>query len=134
MSSAVPIGTFLLVACFIMEIVGLATQYWMVVGHSSGLVQSHAGLFKICYEVLNQEACFYYLQYAEDFLNGKTYLTVHVCVLNDLLFSRFIIYMWNLHMLQKLKKQTNQELMFVCIKIYCLLSKMKYLGVHVVFN
>lgn len=104
MSSAVPIGTFLLVACFIMEIVGLATQYWMVVDHSSGLVQSHAGLFKICYEVLNQEACFYYLQYAEDFLNGKTYLTMHVCVLNDLLFSRFIIYMWNLHMLQKLSR------------------------------
>lgn len=69
MSAAVPIGTFLLVAFFIMEVIGLVTEYWMVVAHSSGLVQSHAGLFKICYEILSQEACFYYIQYAEDFLN-----------------------------------------------------------------
>ena len=71
MSAAVACGTLLMVAFFIAEVVGIATEYWMTVGHTTGIVQSHAGLFKICYEVLGQEACFFYVNYAQDFLNGK---------------------------------------------------------------
>jgi hypothetical protein len=36
-------------------------------------VKSHAGLFKICVEVLTIEKCVYYIQYAKDFLNGKNF-------------------------------------------------------------
>jgi len=71
MSAAVTIGTLLILLFCVLEVVGVATNYWMTVGHTSGLVKSHAGLFKICYEVLRIEKCFYYVQYAEQFLNGK---------------------------------------------------------------
>jgi hypothetical protein len=43
----------------------------LTVDVTSGLVKSHAGLFKICVEVLTIEKCVYYIQYAKDFLNGK---------------------------------------------------------------
>lgn len=69
MSAAVAIGTLLMVAFCALQAVGLGTEYWMAVGHTTGLIQSHAGLFKLCYEVLSINQCFYYVQYARDFLN-----------------------------------------------------------------
>ena len=51
MSAAVTIATLLILLFCVFEVVGVATDYWMTVGHISRLVKSHAGLFKICYEV-----------------------------------------------------------------------------------
>lgn len=69
MSSAVPIGTFFLVACFIMQCVGVATEYW-ITASLSGLANSYAGLFKMCYEVLSQQQCVYYIKFSTHFQNG----------------------------------------------------------------
>jgi hypothetical protein len=71
MSAAVTIATLLILLFCVFEVVGVATDYWMTVGHISRLVKSHAGLFKICYEVFTIQKCFNYVQYAEKFLNGK---------------------------------------------------------------
>lgn len=68
MSAAVAIGTLLIFIFCVLEVVGIATNYWMTVD-TSGFAESHAGLFKICYQVLWIEQCFYYFQYAKDFLN-----------------------------------------------------------------
>lgn len=68
MSSAVPIGTFFLVACFIMQCVGVATEYW-ITASLSGLANSYAGLFKMCYEVLSQQQCVYYIKFSTHFQN-----------------------------------------------------------------
>ena len=65
MSAAVTIATLLILLCCVLEVVGVATDYWMTAG------KSHAGLFKICYEVFTIQKCFNYVQYAETFLNGK---------------------------------------------------------------
>ena len=73
MSAAATIGTFLIFIFCALEVVGIATNYWMTASHTSGLVKSHAGLFKICVEVLTIEKCVYYIQYAKDFLNGKNF-------------------------------------------------------------
>ena len=69
MSAVVAIGTLLIFIFCALEVVGIATNYWMTVDVTSGLVKSHAGLFKICVEVLTIEKCVYYIQYAKDFLN-----------------------------------------------------------------
>ena len=71
MSAAVTIGTLLIFIFCALEVVGIATTYWITVDVPSGLVKSHAGLFKICLEVLTIEKCVYYITYAKDFLNGK---------------------------------------------------------------
>jgi hypothetical protein len=73
MSAAATIGTLLIFIFCALEVVGIATNYWMTVDHTSGLVKSHAGLFKICFEVLTIEQCFYFIQYAKEFLNGKNF-------------------------------------------------------------
>jgi hypothetical protein len=71
MPAAAAIGTSLILLCCVLEVLGVATGYWMTVGYTARLVKSHAGLFKFCYEVFTIQKCFYYVQYAEKFLNGK---------------------------------------------------------------
>ena len=73
MSAAATMGTLLIFNFFALEVVGIATNYWMTVDHTSGLVMSHTGLFKICYEVLTIEQCSYFIQFAKEFLNGKNF-------------------------------------------------------------
>ena len=90
MSAAVAIGTLLIFIFCVLEVVGIATNYWMTVD-TSGFAKSHAGLFKICLEVLTIEQCFYYFQYAKDFLNGKNFNFCELCVLTVLLGMN----MWN---------------------------------------
>ena len=85
MSLAVIIGTLLISIFGALEVVGIATNYWMTVSHTSGIVKSHAGLFKICSEVLTIERCVYYIQYAKTFLNGKNVNFCNCIVCIDLL-------------------------------------------------
>ena len=71
MSAAVTVGTLLIFIFCALEVVGIATNYWMTASHTSGLVKSHAGLFKICFELFTIKKCVSYIQYAKTFLNGK---------------------------------------------------------------
>ena len=72
MSAAVGIGTFLLLLFCALDVVGVATDYWMTVGHALRLAKSHAGLFKICYqEIMMEDICSYFDPFREEFQRGK---------------------------------------------------------------
>ena len=73
MSLVVAIGTFLLLLFCVLDVVGVATNYWMTMADTFRLTKSHAGLFKICYKVvtMRKEMCSYNDQLPEIFLRGK---------------------------------------------------------------
>ncbi|CAG2228529.1 LIM2 [Mytilus edulis] len=60
-STAVVFGTFIMLVCLVLDVIGIATDYWTVVS----LAQLHAGLFKIC----SAGFCVTYTTYDGTFLN-----------------------------------------------------------------
>ncbi|XP_052076403.1 uncharacterized protein LOC127714383 [Mytilus californianus] len=58
-STAVVFGTFLMMVCLVLDVIGIATDYWMVVG------VSHAGLFKVC----GFGVCVTYIAHDDNFFN-----------------------------------------------------------------